>query len=102
MSSFAERLKGLMQQKGISAAKLAEAVGLKVQAVYKWEKGGAITMENTLKVAQTLGVEPAFLLFGVEIEKNEPITDEELLKLLQNLDPKYRLALYNIIKGLQK
>jgi transcriptional regulator with XRE-family HTH domain len=102
MSSFAERLKVLMQQKSIGAAKLAEAVGLKAQAVYKWEKGGAITIENAAKVAQVLDVAPAYLLFGVEVEKIEPVSDEELIQVCQKLEPKYRSAIYRMAKGLQK
>jgi transcriptional regulator with XRE-family HTH domain len=102
MSSFAERLKSLMLQKNISAAKIAKSLNLKVQAVYKWQNGGEITIQNAKLLASVLKVETAFLLFGVEAEKNEPVSAEEMVQLWQELEPKYQMAIYKIAKGLKK
>jgi PAS domain S-box-containing protein len=64
--SFGERLFGLLREKGISVADIAEQLGVSRQAIYKWKRDGGITDEKTQEIARLLGVSSAWLRFGSE------------------------------------
>lgn len=53
---FAENLKALRTEKGMSQGKLAEAVGVTQQCVSKWEKGEEPTLSYLWKLADLFGV----------------------------------------------
>jgi PAS domain S-box-containing protein len=65
-SSFGERLFGLLREKGISVADIAEQLGVSRQAIYKWKRDGGISDEKTQGIARLLGVSSAWLRFGNE------------------------------------
>ena len=63
--SFAERLKQIRKEKGLSQEDLAELLDVSRQAVSKWERGcGAPDISLLPALAAALGVEPGVFLQG--------------------------------------
>lgn len=64
--SFADKLRELRTEKGISQKKLAEKAGLSQAAIYQWEKGTRNPRIETIqKIAEALGVK-SWDLIGVD------------------------------------
>lgn len=69
---FAQRLKGLRKQQGLSQIALAEHLGISQQAVGKWETGRSAPDQNTLrKLADLFAVSVDYLLGRTEMPINE-------------------------------
>ena len=64
MASFCERLKQLREEKGMTLEELGNLVGVGKSTVRKWEIGMIANMkrDKIAKVANALGVTPAYLL----------------------------------------
>lgn len=60
-TTFAQTLEGLMLARGLSQAKLAEALGVYDGNVRRWRTGKGIEIENVWKIADYFGVERAAL-----------------------------------------
>lgn len=70
---FAERLQECIRAAGYkNAAQFADASGIRITYVYKWLGGTTPDRENLEKLARLLGVAPAWLLFGDEVDKAPP------------------------------
>lgn len=65
-STFAERLADAMQETGITAVALAAATGASQSAVSQWlsQKIKTVSGDHLFAIADTLGVEPRWLLTG--------------------------------------
>ena len=100
--TFGERLKSRMTARGLTQSKLACVMGVSKNAVNKWIKGGTISMENAIKLANELGVDPAWLLFGAETESSEPVDLDKLAKEIEKLDPKHQRIVKEIVKAFTK
>lgn len=63
---FPSRLRLAREKKGLTAEQLAHAVGLKTRAsISKMETGAqSVSLELTEKLADALGVRPAWLAYG--------------------------------------
>ena len=83
--NFAEKLKELRQEKGISQAKLAEDIFISRSAIAKWENGLGIPNEDSLKLlAEYFNVSEDELLQNKENEqiltsKNQIIQDQKIV-----------------------
>lgn len=81
--SFAEKLKELRQEKGISQAKLAEEIFVSRSAVAKWENGLGLPNDESLKLlAEYFCVTEEDLLSDKEneltlVSKNQTIEDQQ-------------------------
>ena len=64
MHNFGNRLKESLAKKGTTQVALSEFLDISPQAVQKWAAGNTPTLENALKIAEFLGVSPAWLIFG--------------------------------------
>ena len=68
--NFAEKLKELRQEKGISQAKLAEDIFISRSAIAKWENGLGIPNEDSLKLlAEYFNIDENELLQNKENEQ---------------------------------
>lgn len=73
ISLFAERLKEVRTKRGMKQAELAEEVGVSTQTISAYEKGGTIgkgknpTLENAIRIAQTLNVSLDWLC-GINVQ----------------------------------
>lgn len=80
--SFAEKLKQLRQEIGISQAKLAEEIFVSRSAVAKWENGLGIPSDESLKLlSEYFGVSEEELLMDkaneqIIVSKNQTIEDQ--------------------------
>lgn len=81
--SFADKLKELRQDKGISQAKLAEEIFVSRSAVAKWENGLGLPNDESLKLmAEYFGVTEKELLQDktneqILVSKNQTIEDQQ-------------------------
>jgi len=65
-SKFAERLKELKKENGLSNMKLGDAIGVSDTTICRWENGKAdIKSKELVKVAQFFGVSTDYLV-GLE------------------------------------
>lgn len=72
------RIAELRKLKNVSQKDIADAVGVSVFAVSKWETGKTLpTGDNLRKVAEYLGCQPEEILSGLDIKK-EPQNSVEL------------------------
>lgn len=57
--------------KGLSQAELAQAVGVKLNAAHRWEKGAMPRGKHLTRLAEVLGVEPVRLIQEIEAYRKE-------------------------------
>lgn len=104
-----ERLKSLLDEKGISVRQLAKYVGVSDVAVRKWLTKGDVPRDDRLrKVCELLGVTPAFLVFGDETAPKQTIEMEDGTIAVPFLDvaaacgfgaeEQYRLSLLRFVR----
>ena len=63
--SFAENLKRIRKEKGVTASRLAEAIGTDDCVIYNWESGHRSPgMWSIVKLCDALGCSADELLFG--------------------------------------
>lgn len=85
--SFAEKLKELRQETGISQAKLAEEIFVSRSAVAKWENGLGLPNDESLKLlAEYFGITEKELLKDKDneqilVSKNQTIEDQQKIIL---------------------
>jgi transcriptional regulator with XRE-family HTH domain len=67
-----ERFRNAREQAGMTQEDLARAVGVTPQAVSSWESGKVAPRNGTVRaVAAVLGASTAWLMFGVEGERQD-------------------------------
>ena len=81
---FGKILKMLRKEKGLTQQELGQMVGLKKEAIYKYEKGIVVNPKRSLiaKLANIFNVSPSYLLGISEtriIQKTEYTDDEKRL-----------------------
>ena len=65
-NSFATRLKALLEQKRLTLAEVARAIGTSPPSVHRWTRGGEIDDENLRALARFLDVNWIWLRYGDE------------------------------------
>jgi len=85
---FAERLRELRKQKGLSQTELGERVGVHYTHIGRYERGVSRPAADTLKrLADALGVSGDYLLEGaVEEAARARFEDRELLQQFQEIE----------------
>ncbi len=85
---FAERLRELRKQKGLSQSELGERVGVHYTHVGRYERGVSRPAADTLKrLADALGVSGDYLLEGtVEEAARARFEDRDLLRQFQEVE----------------
>lgn len=81
---FGKILKMLRKEKGLTQQELGQMVGLKKEAIYKYEKGIVVNPKRSLiaKLANIFNVSPSYLLGISEtriVQKTEYTDDEKRL-----------------------
>lgn len=97
---FPQRLASLRKLKSISQNQLADALGLHVSQVRRYERGSSQpTLEVLRKMSQTLEVSADMLVFG-----NDERGPDEALRLqfdaVKKLDPNEKEAIKAMIEGI--
>ncbi len=80
MEKIAKRIENCRHSMNISQSELARKIGVTPQAVQKWEKAKNLPRGTTLhKLADVLGVSPAYLQFGISARAgvHYPSVEEE-------------------------
>ena len=80
MMIFAQRLKAVREERNVSAAELAEALGVNKTTIYRYETGAFKALKADLLhgIADYLGVNPDYLI-GATDDKRPVKEAEELL-----------------------
>lgn len=73
--TFAQRLRGLLQERGISGVQLSRQLGCSQQAVSKWLRGGRIDEQRLQSLAEYLQVDWLWLRHGDEVIKGRARTN---------------------------
>ena len=77
MATFAERLKELRKEKGLSQSELAEQLGVAINTVSQWELGNRMPEKKTItQIARFFDVLESFLLGERDIKDIEEMAEE--------------------------
>ncbi len=98
--SIAQRLVPLRKQKGLTQQALADAIGLHITQIKRYEAGSSQpSLEALKKIAQTLRVTTDSLIF--EPEELEPDTDLRLqFKAISNMPEEERQIVKQLLEGM--
>jgi transcriptional regulator with XRE-family HTH domain len=98
--SLAERLVVLRKQKGLTQQALADALGLHITQVKRYEAGSSQpSLEAVKKIAQTLRVSTDSLIF--EPEELEPDEDLRLqFRAVSNMPEEERRVIKQLLEGM--
>ena len=78
MATFGERLKELREEAGLTLDKLGEVIGVRKNAVYRWETGEyRPSEENALLIAGYFKVPHAYLMGATDYRTERVLSDEE-------------------------
>ncbi|MEQ2017754.1 helix-turn-helix transcriptional regulator [Photorhabdus bodei] len=98
--SIANRLVALRKQKGLSQQALADAIGIHVTQVKRYEGGISLpSLEAIKKIAQTLRVTTDSLIF----EEDELLPDADLalqFQAINNMQPEQREVIRELLEGM--
>lgn len=98
--SIAQRLVSLRKQKGLTQQALADAIGLHITQVKRYEAGSSQpSLEALKKIARTLRVTTDSLIF--EAEELEPDADLRLqFKAISNMPEEERQIVKQLLEGM--
>ena len=98
--SIASRLKSARKTANLTQERLAQASGVTQGAIQKVENGKSHRPRKLKKIADVLGVSPAWLLLGEE--GSFPLSDDEkaLLMRFRQLDPEDKTMLISLVDKL--
>jgi len=106
MHAFAERLRELREQRGLTQVRLAELQGMAPRRYNRWERGGNTPhLEMLIRIADILQVSLDELVGRSEPHAEPAIRNHELHQLVQQLDQlpdEDQLALIRVMDGLVK
>ncbi|PHM43441.1 Repressor of flagellae, MrxJ [Xenorhabdus szentirmaii] len=98
--SIANRLIALRKQKGLSQQALADAIGIHVTQIKRYEGGISLpSLEAIKKIAQTLRVTTDSLIF--EDDELQPDSDLALqFQAISNMLPEQRQVIKEVLEGM--
>jgi transcriptional regulator with XRE-family HTH domain len=104
MSDFAQNLKALRAQKGISQDNLAQQIGVHVTHLSRYERGlSSPSLEVAQKIAEALDTPIDFLVKGDNKEQvQQSLKDMEMLNLfkqVQGLDEKQKDTVKDLLSA---
>jgi len=87
MDDFAERLRSLRVQRGLTQTRLAELLDMPARSYNRWERGGHVPhLEMAVKIAEILQVSLDELVGRSEATSEPAIKNTELHQLVQEVD----------------
>lgn len=96
------KLKTIIEQKGLSINKVTEMAGLSENTIYNWYNKGAEPSIHALKaVCGVLGISIASLLSSESDLQCYTFYEEEILKRLRALSPKKQELILQLIKEME-
>jgi transcriptional regulator with XRE-family HTH domain len=82
-----DRIRQAREERGLKQSDIADAIGVKMQAVSNWERGKGISRENATRLADYLGVAVDWLLKGKSIQPSN-------VQAQATLEPAMRVSTY--------
>jgi transcriptional regulator with XRE-family HTH domain len=102
MSTFAEALRALIDERGMSQAQLARSVGVSAQAVSAWTTGSVTpARENVERIEDELAVDARgslVALAGYSTNGLAEVTVESAIRADPGLDPEDKRVLLRILR----
>lgn len=77
---FAERLKALRVQKGLSASEMARLIGVPQSTYSDWENGKGLRLPPLQRISQVLAISVTELVTGQQIPADELIKEIEFVE----------------------
>jgi transcriptional regulator with XRE-family HTH domain len=106
MDGFAERLRLLRTERGLTQTRLAELLGMPARSYNRWERGGHVPhLEMAVKIADILQVSLDELVGRKDASSQVAIRNHELHQLVQQVDAlpdEDQQALITVMDGLVK
>ncbi len=106
MDGFAERLRLLRTERGLTQTRLAELLGMPARSYNRWERGGHVPhLEMAIKIADLLQVSLDELVGRKDASSHVAIRNHELHHLVQQVDAlpdEDQQALITVMDGLVK
>lgn len=96
---FKDVLRNLRTEKGMTQEELGKMVGLKKEAIYKYEKGIVVNPKRSLiaKLAHIFNVSPSYIL-GIEDDQEEYSAEElQLITEFRKLNSEGRKATLGVV-----
>lgn len=105
---FWDNLKAICDSKGIKVSPLLTELGMSTGSIGKWQKGGKVSSDNIIALAQRLDVSTDALLLGEEKKSVQPAnalqcagrSEENLLLMYRELPDGMKQLCDTYIKGL--
>ncbi|EOD9553065.1 helix-turn-helix domain-containing protein [Vibrio parahaemolyticus] len=101
MSSYGERMKQLMDERGISTEQLAARVGISQRAINMIISGETTRTRKSPEIAKALGTTHEYLMYGTHQKETSDATWIDELKAL-NLGKEQIDSLLNVAKMMSK
>ena len=102
MSTFAEALRALIDERGMSQAELARRLGLSAQSISAWVTGTVTpTHENVVRIEDELAVDARgslLKLAGYSVDGPVEATVESLIRADPGLDPEDKRVILRILR----
>ncbi|MGH8077340.1 MAG: helix-turn-helix domain-containing protein [Lysobacter sp.] len=106
MDGFAERLRLLRTERGLTQTRLAELLGMPARSYNRWERGGHVPhLEMAVRIADILQVSLDELVGRKDASSPVAIRNHELHQLVQQVDAlpdQDQQALITVMDGLVK
>lgn len=86
MNTLGERMKQLRKEKGLTLAYIAEQVGVTEATAQRWESGNIKSLRHgrAVKLSQLLGCTPAYLMGWEEVQKNNDVLSDIIIRAQRN------------------
>ncbi len=104
--AVADRIRQIMQRRGLSGAELARRLGVSQPTIHAWVNGAhGLRRQNIRRLAAEFGVDPAWLEFGVDREAEARAADSAelaFLRLYRELDDEAQAAVLRLMTALSR
>ena len=97
MNPIVQRINELRAKKGMSQNELANLIGVSANAVYHWNKRGAMpSLSNIEKICEVMGITIEQFFYGID-ERDDVSEDKKFLHEWQSLSKEEKAAIITVM-----
>lgn len=102
---FYDNLQAICLEKGVAITPLLKELNISTGGIGRWKRGGEISSDTLLKIANRLDVTTDYLLTGKKISSSEAATymapdEERILMLYRDLPDDFKEKVQSYIQGM--
>lgn len=99
MNPIVQRINELRAKKGMSQNELANLIGVSANAVYHWNKRGAMpSLSNIEKICEVMGITIEQFFYGID-DRDEVSDDKKFLYEWQSLSSEEKAAIIKVMEA---